>query len=264
MSKYLAIFNISWQNEFVYRLNFILWRLRMVIGLLMIYFIWTTVFQNQSKVFDYTKQTIVTYILVISLIRSIILSSRIMDVARHIHEGEIVNFLVKPLKIIEFYFARDLADKSLNVLSSLLEISLLLYFFKPSIIIQTNITTIILFITSILTGIIIFFSLGLIFGLLTFWLENIWAIYFLFFMLVEALGGGLFPIDILPVSISKILFLTPFPYLLYFPAKVYLGSLNINQLISGFTVSIAWALISWFLMQKMLAAGLKTYTAIGG
>lgn len=264
MGKYLAIFNISWQNEFVYRLNFILWRFRMVLQLLMAYFIWSTVFKNQNSIFGYTQKTIITYILIASFTRAIIFSSRLMDVAKHINEGGIINFLVKPQRIIDFYFARDLADKTLNVLFSIFEILLILIIFKPPIILQSDIGTLFLFALSFILGIIIFFSIGLMFGLLTFWLENIWGIYFLFFILIDALGGGLFPIDVLPQSLSRILLLTPFPYLLYFPVKVYLGSLDTNQLISGFSISFFWVIFCVFLMKKVLNAGLRNYTAVGG
>lgn len=263
VKKFLAIFNISWQNMLVYRLNFSLWRFRTVLQLLLVYFIWWTVFQTQNSLFGYTEVTILTYILVVSLVRAIVLSSRIMDIGGHINEGSIVNFLVKPQKIIEYYLARDLADKLLNILFVVVELSLIILVLRPAIILQTNIATLSLFFLSVMLGIILYFNLSLIFGLLAFWLENIWGIYFLFFMLIEALGGALFPIDIFPKAISSILLLSPFPYLLYFPAKIYLGGLNSSQLFSGFAALIFWIFFSWFLMKKTLDAGLKTYTAVG-
>lgn len=263
ISKYLAIFNISWQNMLVYRLNFSLWRLRSVLQLLLVYFVWWSVFQNQSEVFGYTQTTIITYIMIAALVRSIVLSSRIMDIGGHINEGGIVNFLIKPIDFIGFYFARDLADKLLNISFVVVELAIIIQLLKPNIIVQTDLSILVLFISSILLAIILYFSLSFIFGLLAFWLENIWGIYFLFFMFIEGFGGGLFPIDILPGALAKILLLTPFPYLLYFPAKVYLGTLAAEQILQGFLILIFWVLASWLLMRKVLDAGLKTYTAVG-
>ena len=42
--KYWVVFQQSFQNEFVYRLNFILWRFRNVLRILMTYFLWHSVF----------------------------------------------------------------------------------------------------------------------------------------------------------------------------------------------------------------------------
>ena len=247
----------------VYRLNFTLWRFRTVLQLLMVYFIWWTVFQTENQVFGYTESTILTYVLITALVRAIVLSSRIMDIGGHINEGGIVNFLVKPQGIIEFYFARDLADKALNISFVILELLLIYFLLKPEIIIQTNFIVILQFLLSIFLAIILYFSLSLAFGLLAFWLENIWGIYFIFFMIIEAFGGGLFPIDILPSPAAEMLLLTPFPYLLYFPAKVYMGVLTTGELLTGFSIFIFWVFAGWILMKKVLNAGLRTYTAVG-
>ena len=263
MNKFLAIFNISWQNMLIYRLNFVLWRFRTVLQFILVYFLWWTVFQTQESVFGYTEVTILTYVLISALTRAIVLSSRIMDIGGHINEGSIVNFLVKPQGVIGFYFARDLADKLLNISFVLIELIVIYFLLKPEIIIQTNFLILFQFLISLILAIILYFSLSFAFGLLAFWLENIWGIYFLFFMSVEALGGGLFPIDILPERFANILLLTPFPYLLYFPAKVYSGTLSSEQLIYGFIILVFWVVFSWVLMKKVLNAGLRTYTAVG-
>src|SRR3989344_1591031 len=131
--KYLAVFKISWEQGLIYRLNFVLWRVRSVLQLLLAYFIWWTVFQSSESVFNYSQSQILTYIMVSALIRAIILSSRVIDVAGQINEGSIVNFLVKPLGFINYYFARDLADKLLNIAFIILEIILFFILLKPSL-----------------------------------------------------------------------------------------------------------------------------------
>lgn len=263
MEKYFAVFNISWQQGLVYRLNFVLWRFRTILQLLLIYFVWWTVFQTQRQVFGYTQASILTYIFISTLVRTVVLSSRIMDVAGQINEGNIVNFLIKPLSFINYYFSRDIADKMLNSLFMIVEITIIFLLLRPEIIVQTNIFILLLFMIATALGLILFFFISFTFGLLAFWLENIWGIYFLFFMLIEGLGGGIFPIDILPTGVSQVLLLTPFPYLLYFPAKIYLGTMTTPQLVSGFLALIFWVIAGYFLMIRTLQAGLKHYTAGG-
>ncbi|MBI2334800.1 hypothetical protein HYU96_03270, partial [Candidatus Daviesbacteria bacterium] len=64
INKYLAVFKISWEQGLTYRLNFALWRVRSVLQLLLVYFIWWTVFQSSSSVFNYSQAQILTYIMV--------------------------------------------------------------------------------------------------------------------------------------------------------------------------------------------------------
>lgn len=263
MSKYLAIFRISWEQGLVYRLNFFLWRVRSVLQLLLVYFIWWTVFQSNIQVFNYTQSSILTYIMVASLIRAIILSSRAIDVAGQINEGTVINFLVKPLGFIKYYFARDLADKLLNISFVVVEIILLTILLKPALLFQQNPLVLVLFVIATILGLILYFAIAFNIGMLAFWMENAWGPLFLVMIILEGFGGGLFPIDILPKNIVNILLLTPFPYLIYFPAKIYLGTLPIGEIIYGFTIVSFWVIVSWYLMLKVLQSGLKHYTAFG-
>jgi len=261
--KYWEVFKISWENSLVYRLNFVLWRVRSVLQLLLVYFIWWTVFQSQNEIFGYTQSSILTYILAAALIRAIVLSSRVSDLMNQINDGSVVNFLVKPLGVIKYYFVRDFADKLLNISLVILEIGLIILFLRPKILIQTELNIILLFILASLLGIILYFCISFVISLLAFWMENSWGPLFLLMIFLEGFAGGLFPIDILPKNIFNILMLTPFPYLIYFPSKLYLGTLNNLQIIFGFLILSFWVVGLWFIMNWALKAGLKYYTAVG-
>lgn len=261
--KYFSVFKISWEQGFIYRLNFVLWRVRSVLQLILIYFVWWTVFQSQTQVFGYTEKSIVTYILVAALIRAIILSTRVMDIAGTINEGQLSNFLVKPLSLIGYFFSRDIADKLLNISFVVVEVILFILLLKPAIIIQTNLNLLFLFLLATILGLILFFLISFTIGLFAFWIENSWGPFFLLNILMESLGGGLFPTDILPSPLDKIVLLTPFPYLIYFPAKVYLGDLGSFNLFLGFGILVFWVLLMWFMMRWILTAGLKRYSAEG-
>ncbi|MBI2018045.1 ABC-2 family transporter protein [Candidatus Daviesbacteria bacterium] len=263
MSKYWAVFNINWQQGLAYRLNFFLWRVRSVLQLLLVYFLWWTVFQNQTQVFGYTQASILTYIIVATIIRTMTLSSRVIDVAGQINEGSIANFLLKPLNFIGYFFARDIADKLLNILFVIVEITVLIYLLKPPLNLQTDWSILILFMAGTFMAMLLYFLLAFVVGLLAFWMENAWGPYFLLLMFIEGLGGGIFPIDILPKVFSQALLLTPFPYLIYFPSKLYLGTMAGSEILQGFLILSFWALFLWFVLIKLLHAGFKKYTASG-
>lgn len=263
MSKYWLIFKTEWQLNLIYRLNFTLWRVRSVLQLLLIYFIWWTVFQFQAQVFGYTQVSILTYVLVAALIRAIVLSTRVTDLMDSINSGNVVNFLIKPLGFVRYYLVRDVADKLFNILFYIFELWLIILLLKPQIIFQTNILTLILFSISIIGGLVIYFYLNFIISLLTFWVESSWGPLFLMTIFLEGFGGGLFPIDILPKAFYNLLVLTPFPYLIYFPSKIYLGINNFSQVTYGFFVIGVWILILHTAMSWLIRAGLRQYTAVG-
>lgn len=263
MAKYWEIFKVAWEQILIYRLSFTLWRVRTVLQLLLTYFIWWTVFQSQKEVFGYTTSSMLTYILIAAFSRATILSTRVTDLINQINDGSVVNFLIKPLGFIRYYLARDIADKLFNILFYIVEVSLLVFILKPPIIIQNNIFILLLFITAIIGGLIIYFCINFIISLTSFWTENSWGPLFLMSILLEGIGGGLFPIDILPKGIFNILMITPFPYLIYFPAKIYLGTLSFTQMMYGFLIMLVWIVALLFLTRLILKAGFRHFSAVG-
>lgn len=264
MSETLAVFKISWEQMLIYRLNFILWRARTVLQFLFTYFIWWSVFATQNEVFGYSESTILTYVLMVTMIRAIVLSSRANDVMNKINDGSISNFLLKPIGLLKFYTAQDFADKLLNSAFMLIEINLIVLFFKPVIFFQTNIENIILFIASLFLAAVLWFLINMIIGLMAFWVENSWGPLFLMMIFIEGLGGGLFPLDILPKNIFNILMITPFPYLVYFPAKLYLGGFDRQKEYFYLLILFCWVLLLIFVMKWVLKKGLKRYSSEGG
>ncbi len=261
--KYWEILRITWQQLLIYRVNFALWRVRTVLQLLLVYFIWWSVFQSQEEVFGYTTSTILTYILVAALIRAVVLGTKVTDLIDSINTGSVVNFLIKPLGFIRYYLVREAADKLFNIGFFVIEVSLLIFLLKPPIIIQTEVPTLILFSFAIAGGLIINFCLNFLISLTAFWVEHSWGVLFLMTVFLESLAGGLFPIDILPKQLFNILMLTPFPYLIYFPAKLYLGNMTYTEIIFGFSIIFIWTLILILLTRIIINAGFRHFSAAG-
>lgn len=264
MSETLAVFKISWEQMLIYRLNFILWRIRTVLQFLFTYFIWWSVFATQNEVFGYSQSTILTYVLMVTMIRAIVLSSRANDIINKINDGSISNFLLKPIGLFKFFIAQDFADKLLNTFFMIIEVSLIILFFKPVIFLQPNLVYIVFFIISLFLAAVLWFQINMVIGLMAFWVENSWSQLFLLMIFIEGLGGGLFPLDILPKYIFTFLMLTPFPYLVYFPAKIYLGGFSPEQNSFYFLIFLCWVLFLFFFMKLVLKKGLKHYSSEGG
>lgn len=263
MKKYWEVFKLTWQQNLIYRLNFVLWRVRSVMQLLLIYFIWWSVFQSEQQFFGYTTSMILTYILIAAFIRAIVLSTRVSDLIDSINSGSVVNFLIKPLGFIRYFLARDAADKLFNISFYIAEVTLLIFLLKPSVIFQTEILTLSLFLLATLGGLVIYFCINFIICLTAFWVENSWGVMFLMSIFLESLGGGLFPLDMLPKQLFNVLMLTPFPYLIYFPAKLYLGNMSYFEISLGFSVIVVWVLILVMLMKAVMNAGLRQFSAVG-
>lgn len=266
MKKYLSIFKISFAQELAYRANFIMWRIRNVLQILLVFFLWSAVFTNpQTELFGYNRDKILTYVFGIFILRALVLSSRAVEIAGEIARGDLTNYLLKPLNYIKYWFTRDISSKVLNLGFATIEIVILYFVLKPTFYIQTDSLQILLFLASVGFAIVMFFGLMVLVNFVSFWFpEGGWASQFLIIVIfTEFLSGAVFPIDILPEAIQSVLYVLPFPYLMFFPLQVYLGKLSMVVMLQGLLVSGIWMVVMIIAVSQVWTRGTKRYSAVG-
>lgn len=247
----------------IYRLNFVLWRVRVVMQLLVTYFLWWAIFSERQDFFGYTQSMILTYILLSSLVRTIVLGTTTMEIGNVINQGDLSNYLIRPIKFLRFYLAQDVADKLLNLSFAVIEVTVLFLILRPQIFIQTNPMYLILTMLAIVIATVLYFYFSFLLGLLGFWTPDIWAPRFLSFVIMEFFAGGLFPLDILPKPLFLVSQSLPFFYFIYFPLKVYLGQLSMPVIAQGLLVGGFWVGGLWLVSNFTWKKGLRVYTAEG-
>jgi ABC-2 type transport system permease protein len=266
MKKYLSVFKISFAQEFAYRLNFIMWRVRNVMQIILVYFLWSTVFYDPTReVFGYNREKILTYVFGILILRALVFSARMVDMAGEIANGDITNYLLKPINYFKYWMTRDLASKTLNLSFATVEITALYFIFRPQLFIQGDFLILVATLAAVILAMALFFCILFLVNMVTFWMpENGWAAQFLFVNIIaDFLSGGVFPIDILPVLWQKILYALPFPYLLFFPLQVYLGKVGGGEMIRGLVIAFVWVTVLLLSVRTVWSRGIRRYSAEG-
>lgn len=263
MQQYIQIIKNTWAEMMTYRLNFILWRVRMVLQLLVTYFLWFAIFSGQKELFGYKQSMILTYVLLSNIIRTIVLGTTTMEIGQIINNGVLSNFLIRPINFFKYYIAKDIGDKLLNFGFSLIEITILIVILRPPIFFQSSPMVIVLALIAAALGMVLYFYFSLALGIIGFWSPDIWAPRFLSFVIMEFFAGGLFPLDILPKPLFLVSQSLPFYYFIYFPLKVYLGQLTFMSMVTGFLVGLCWVGAFIYLVGKLWNKGLRVYTAEG-
>lgn len=262
MKKYFEIFRTTLAETLVYRLNIILWRLRNLLNLFIIYFLWNSIFEKNQILFGYTRSQMLTYILLSSLISGFVFATRTVDIAGQIIQGDIINIILKPINFFKYHLARDLADRLLTIFFATIEISAIIYFFKPEIYIQQNFLILLIFLIFVFFGVLISFFISISLSFIGFWTPETWSPRFIYFILIFFLSGTYFPLDILPRPIYYLLLATPFPYLYYLPTKIYLSGAK-PDLFFAMIVCIVWIFLTYRLAKFLWNKGLKSYNFFG-
>ena len=262
--KYWLIIRNTWDEYATYRLNFILWRVRVIIRFFITYFLWASIYSTTGQnFFGYSREQMLTYVLSVYIVSNFVFATRTQEVGAEINEGKLTNYLLQPLGYFSWLWTRDISDKLLNSLCTIFEVLFLILILKPPLFIQTNTILLVITLITFITAIIVYFCISLLLSFIGFWTSEVWATRFIFFILLDFLAGNFFPIDILPPVLAKTLLFTPFPYLFYFPVKIYLGQLTTNEISIGFLVLFCWTIILVKSVVRVWKKGLRTYSAEG-
>lgn len=262
MKKFWEIFKANISLYFVYRLSFFLWRVRNVFNFILIYFLWSSVYGLRENLFSYTKEQMITYVLGISIMNAIILATRTTDISSDIVNGNIINQMLKPFPFLSFVVIKELADKAINSVAAIFEVALLLIVFHPAIFIQTDLFVYFWVFVALIIGAVIAFFLSISLSFVAFWTAEIWAPRFIYFILISLLAGTFFPLDILPKSIYNALLLTPFPYLIYLPIKIYLTGFSI-EILKLIVIGSLWALAFYLIAKLIWKRGIMQFSFYG-
>lgn len=263
MKKYWQVVQSTWWEIGTYRFNFVMWRFRMLLQFITVYFLWLAVTPSQGQIFGYSQQLILTYILGTAFVGSIVLSTRTHEIGPNIDSGDLSLFLLRPLNYFKYWFARDMADKAVNIVFVIGELLLVYVIFKPPVFFQTDTAMLVLSLVAICFAIFLNFYIGCLLGLIGFWSPEVWAPRFMYYVLIPFLGGAAFPLDIFPQGFQQVMAVLPFSYMIYFPVKIYLGSLTADQIISGMTVAGLWVILLHCATQFTWLKGLRNYSAQG-
>lgn len=151
----------------------------------------------------------------------------------------------------------------MNIFFSFIEISIVFILLRPPFFLQTNTFYLFPFIISVFSAIGINFYLNMLLSFIGFFSSEAWAPRFIFYILLTFFAGSLFPLDIFPTPIYLFLKLLPFSYLLYTPMKIYLGQMSLSQIFIALSVSLAWLVFLFFIVNALWKKGLRLYAAEG-
>jgi ABC-2 type transport system permease protein len=266
LQKYLKVFDIGLQNNFVYRWNFFLRSLFGLFPLLGTVFIWGAIFEAKGggiNNFDYAS--VVYYFLLVLVLDGLITpGDDEWQVATDIRDGQMNAFLVKPMNYFVYRMALFVSNRLLYTLMTLPLILLIFVVFRHYLVWPSSWTTWILTMISVLFAASLQFLIAYSVAMLAFWMLEISTVVFIIYSFEYFLSGHMFPLGLMPMAFQNILKLLPFPYEIYFPISIFMGQVRGAELWKGLLIQFCWVLIIAFGANALWQRGLKQYQAVGG
>jgi ABC-2 type transport system permease protein len=186
----------------------------------------------------------------------------LLEVEGRVRRGEYSRLLVRPLHPILGDLAANLAYKALTAPVLLGATVLLVVLLEPRL--EPPTWAVAAFAPSLLLAFVLRFTCEWTVSLAAFWLTRMQAVVHGYLALMLYLGGEIAPLALLPEWVQAVAWLSPFRWMLGFPAELLLGRLTPAEALVGFGMQLLWAAISLGLLGVCWRAAARRYTAVGG
>lgn len=267
MRKYAHVISIGIQNTLVYRVNFLFRAAFGLIPLAATLFLWRAVYAGQAgaTVGSYTLAEMISYYLVVTMVDALTaVTDDDWQIAADIREGNISQFLVKPVDYLRYRWCLFLSGRLIYTAVALFPVAVFILLQRDYLVPPPDLVTLGWFLVSlVLTG-LLQFLISYTMALLAFWVLEVSTFIFLLFALEYLAGGHLFPLDILPPALARVLAWTPFPYQLFFPVSIYLGKSTGPALWQGLAIQLFWVGAAYLAARLVWHRGIRRYAAYGG
>ncbi|MEZ4632851.1 MAG: ABC-2 family transporter protein [Deinococcales bacterium] len=259
LRKSLALGRFSFSLTLNYQAEIIIWMIAGLFPLVMM-FVWLSL-ASEGPVAGYSHQDFINYYLILFFVRQMTVVWLVWEMDPEIRLGRLSPLLLKPLSPYWWHFANHVTDKVIRL--PILLVFLTLAFGLARQFPPFEVLNLFIFLLSLSLAFLMRFNLGFCIGSLAFWLHQATSFEHLFFSLYTVFSGVLAPIDLFPPLLRQLISFSPFPYMINFPVKVFLGELSFWQIVQGLLIQLFWvgffALLKTWLWRK----GLRHYGAVG-
>ncbi len=262
-----TILKICLEERLVYRGDFALGTLMRFLPIVTQIFLWTAVFAaaQSQDICGYSPRDIIAYYLLTMLARAFSsMPGLASGIARQVREGEIKKFLIQPIDLISYLLLARIAHKLVFYLVAAGPFALVYYVCRSYFPGWPAPDVLGAFLLSLVMSFALGFFLEASMGMIAFWFLEVTSLLFVYMLFTFFFSGHMFPLEFLPDPWGTLVDFLPFKYMAYFPAAVFLGKVQGQEMINGLIIQATWTLFFIVLCRRLMHAGFRRYSGYGG
>lgn len=256
------------QTIMSYRVNFFMFVFGNLMRTFVIYYLWKAVFlsSSSSTMNGFTLDDMIIYIFMSSLTAGTISTGTDGDIGQEVRDGSIAMNLIKPIsyKVRMFYisFGALIYQMVFVLVPVWIGLVAVRYFTIGEL--PPGALTIFLYFISLVLGFIVSYLMNFCFGILAFYITNMWGLSHLKEAALLFFSGQLIPIAFFPDAVQKIMQFFPFSSLNYIPVLIYLKKVTGIELLKALGVQFLWIALLFLLSKWMWNRAINKLVILGG
>lgn len=253
----------AFQQRFAYRVNFFVSSIGNFLWIFIQVSVWQALFEHNATVEGISLTDMISFVILNLFITSLSRTNLGVRLGERINSGQIVNDFIKPINIKYFLFSEDFGGKLFNLIFTVIPtVTIASYFWGFSLpVLNINL---ILFLITVINGLIISYNLSFIFGLFAFWLKDSWYVDWYLRALTKLFGGTLVPLWFYPDLLYKISKVLPLRLIVFEPINIYLDKISYQQAVDVIYQQLIWIVVLLVIEKLVWKLAQKKITIFGG
>lgn len=242
MGKYLEMIRIRFLMMLAYRTNYYTGILIYSINIGAYYFLWTGIYGDKSEIEGLTAAQMTTYIAVAWMARAFYFNNLDREMAMEIMEGRVAIELIRPYSYLGMKMMQGLGEGIFRLIFfSLPGMVIVAFIFRLDF--SITMTTLGLFLISILLSFLINTQINLMTGIATFFLYNNTGLIRAKRVVIDLFSGLLLPISFFPGWAQEIMKFLPFQGISYLPSMIFTNGFTSSQAVNAIISQAVWVVI---------------------
>ena len=256
------------QSIMSYRVNFFMFVFGNLMRTFVVYYLWKAVFisSGSGTINGFSLNDMIIYIFMSSLTAGTIATGTDSDIGHEVMDGSIAMNLIKPIsykvRMLFMSFGSLLYQFIFILLPVWIGLIAVRYFTAHEL--PPDAKTIVLYLLSLMLGFFVNFLMNFSFGLLAFYVTNMWGIGHLKDAALLFFSGQLIPIAFFPELLQKIMQFFPFSSLNYIPVMIFLKKLTGMALMQALGIQLLWIALLYLLSLWFWNKATNKLVILGG
>jgi ABC-2 type transport system permease protein len=227
--------------------------------------LWQSIFASKNVVVmnGLDLETITLYSLIVPLGTKMLMGENIGFLSREIYDGTFTKYLIYPLSFFQYKSLTYLTYSLFYGVQLIILYSLFKLTFTSSVFQLLDIQNLLLGVLLFFLAAVTYLMMAMLMELLALFADNIWSLMVMLRFFSAFFGGGMIPLVFYPEWALKILYLTPFPFMVSLPVRTILGQTSVTEIIQGAAVLILWSLFFMQGINLLWKKGQKSYSGVG-
>jgi ABC-2 type transport system permease protein len=261
--KYLQVAKITWKTMLAYQAD--TWLGAAVSGfrVLLSFLLWSAIFSGRVEVAGYTLPMMVTYYLIASMLSRLQYQDALTwQLANEVREGAFSKYLTRPMPVVSFFVGAGLGRWSYLAFVNGGTLLLWSVIFSQWVVLPAHPLDVFWFALLLPLGALCMVLFNHMIALLSLKYQDVSGLLIFKGGIIEFLSGSLVPLNLLPAVLTGALKFTPFYYIVYYPASLFLGTQSEPPLLAV-GILLCWCLIFYAAGQTWFIHARKFYEGVG-